>query len=128
VIDTTLANAAQEVLAVPSNPATHVSTAPPAARGAFGDSIALYYVLADSADSLDDMFQGARAALNSEARAIGSGDRRSRDYATRYSDFEARRDSAEALRTRRDRLRGRRDALRARLGSRLPAPAAPLRP
>jgi hypothetical protein len=129
VIDTTHASTAQEVLAAPSRPATVASTAPAATRGASGDSVALYYALADSADSLDAMFQRARASLNSEARAIdGASDRRARDYATRYAAFEARRDSAEMLRTRRDRLRVRRDALRTRLGNRIPASAAPLHP
>jgi hypothetical protein len=124
VLDTTLANATQEVLAVPFDPATLISTVHAPPREALADSIALYYALADSADSLDADFQRARAALNAEARALDTMDRRTRDYGTRYSELQARRDSAHALRTRRDRLRARRDALRARLGGRIPDRAA----
>jgi hypothetical protein len=120
VIDSTLVSATQEVLAVPFDPAPFAPAAHAAVGGASGDSIALYYAAADSADSLDASFQRARAALNSEARTLGRADRRSRDYAARYAAFEARRDSAEALRAHRDRLRARREALRARLGGRVP--------
>lgn len=122
--DTTLTRAGQEVLTAQDGPATVSSSAPPTARRAPSDSVARYYAAADSADSLDAEFQRARAALNSEARTLAGADRRSRDYAARYTAFEARRDSAEALRVRRDRLRARRDALRERLGGQLPAPAA----
>jgi hypothetical protein len=124
VNDTTLTRAGQEVLAAKANPAASAPGAPSSARRAPGDSVAIYYPVADSADSLDAAVQRERAALNSKARALAGADRRSRDYATRYSAFEARRDSAEALRVRRDRLRARREALHERLGGQITAPAS----
>ena len=80
-----------------------------------GRSIARYYAVADSADSLDAVFQRARDSLNREAKALARGDRRAAEYARRYDSHMRR--VAEAVRTRdaRDRARRRADAMRTQL-------------
>ena len=87
--------------------------------GPVGDSIARYYVLADSADSLDATFQEQRAALNRDARAMATADRRSPSYARQFDAYTRRVAAATRAREARDRLRRRASALRTRLGSRL---------
>lgn len=93
----------------------------PALQGPLRDSLTLYYAIADSGDSLDARFQRARTDLNATARTLSLGDRRSRDYATRYAAFQRRAKAANLERAARDRLRARRDTLHAWLGKRLPA-------
>jgi hypothetical protein len=89
------------------------------AAGPVGDSIARYYVLADSADSLDAAFQEQRAALNRDARAMAAADRRSASYAREFDGLMKRVAMATRTREARDRLRRRATVLRTRLGSRM---------
>lgn len=89
------------------------------AAGPVGDSIARYYALADSADSLDAAFQEQRAALNREARARTAADRRTPSYAREFDSYMKRVAAATRTREARDRLRRRATMLRARLGSRM---------
>lgn len=88
-----------------------------------GRSIARYYAVADSADSLDAVFQRARDSLNREAKALARGDRHAAEYARRYDSYMRR--VADAVRTReaRDRARRRAASLRSRLGDELQAEA-----
>jgi hypothetical protein len=91
------------------------------AAGPVGDSIARYYALADSADSLDGIFQEQRAALNRDARAMATVDRRTPSYAREFDAYMKRVATATRARESRDRLRRRATALRTRLGSRMSA-------
>lgn len=88
-----------------------------------GRSIARYYAVADSADSLDAVFQRARDSLNREAKALARDDRRAAEYARRYDSYMRR--VAEAVRTReaRDRARRRAGAMRTQLREALQAEA-----
>ena len=63
--------------------------------------------LEDSAAALDASFQQERDALNAEARALDSLDRRSPEYGRRFTAWRLRAIAAESLRARRDRLRTR---------------------
>ena len=89
------------------------------AAGPVGDSIARYYALADSADSLDAAFQEQRAALNRDARVMATADRRTRSYAREFDSYMKRVATATRTREARDRVRRRATALRARLGNRM---------
>ena len=89
------------------------------AAGPVGDSIARYYALADSADSLDAAFQEQRAALNRDARAMAAADRRAPSYAREFDAYMKRVATATRTREARDRLRRRASSLRARLGNRM---------
>lgn len=89
------------------------------AAGPVGDSIARYYALADSADSLGAAFQEQRAALNRDARAMTAADRRSPTYARQFDAYMKRVAVATRTREARDRLRRRATANRRRLGSRM---------
>lgn len=88
-----------------------------------GRSIARYYAVADSADSLDAVFQGARDSLNREAKALARGDRRAAEYARRYDSYMRRVAEAVLTREARDRARRRAATLRSRLGEDLQAEA-----
>jgi hypothetical protein len=89
------------------------------AAGPVGDSIARYYAIADSADSLGAVFQEQRTALNRDARAMATVDRRTPSYAREFDDYMTRVATATRTREARDRLRRRATALRTRLGSRM---------
>ena len=89
------------------------------ASGPVGDSIARYYALADSADSLDAAFQEQRATLNRDARVMAAADRRTPSYAREFDAYMKRVAAATSTREARDRLRRRANALRTRLGSRM---------
>jgi hypothetical protein len=82
-----------------------------------------YYAAADSADSLDAAFQGARDALNREARTLAQADRRAREYAHKYDAFMRRVAVATSTRETRDRARRRAASLRAQLGAHGPDPS-----
>lgn len=87
-------------------------------------SIARYYAVADSADSLDAAFGSARDSLNREARRLTSGDRRTPEYGKRYDAYMASVAAASRTREARDRARRRAAALRAQLGADAPDPGA----
>jgi hypothetical protein len=113
---------ARAVIASPVDPRTLLGTADGGA-GPRGRAIARYYAAADSADSLDVVFQRERTALNRDARRMAAADRRAADYAREYDRFTAR--LAIAMRTReaRDRARRRVAALRTELGANAPDPS-----
>jgi hypothetical protein len=79
-----------------------------------------YYAAADSADSLDAAFQGARDTLNRDARTLARADRRAREYAREYEAFMRRVAVATRTREARDRARRRAASLRAQLGAHAP--------
>jgi hypothetical protein len=111
-----------EALFLPADPSNVES--PPSSQSAVlhpsaGDSVARYQRLADSSDQLERRFQILRDALNREARALESVDRRSRAYAERFFAFRRREFEAEGIRHARDRVRSHTATLRARLAATL---------
>jgi hypothetical protein len=112
---------ARAVIASPVDPQTLRRTSSDVVASPRGRAIARYYAMADSADSLDVVFQRERSALNRDARRLAGADRRAPEYARDYDRFTAR--AARATRTReaRDRARGRAAALRTQLGVEAPA-------
>ena len=88
-------------------------------------AIARYYAIADSADSLDGVFQRERTALNRDARRLAGADRRAPDYARDYDAFMARVAVGTRNREARDRARRRAAALRAELGTSVPDASRP---
>lgn len=124
MVDTTGSPHAQEVLALPVDPAT--ITLPPEAaehetRGSpRADSIARFISLRDSAAMIHAQFQRERTTLNADAERFAALDRTSADYARAWDAHRARLLAAERLRTTRDRLRERAAALALRLGDAIP--------
>jgi hypothetical protein len=111
-----------EALFLPADPSNVES--PPSSQSAVlhpsaADSVARYQRLADSTDQLERRFQILRDALNREARALESVDRRSRAYAERFFAFRRRELEAERIRHARDRVRSHTATLRARLAATL---------
>jgi hypothetical protein len=111
-----------EALFLPADPSNVES--PPSSQSAVlhpsaADSVARYQRLADSSDRLERRFQILRDALNREARALESVDRRSRAYAERFFAFRRREFEAEGIRHARDRVRSHTATLRARLAATL---------
>jgi hypothetical protein len=112
------------VIASPIDPrALRAAVTPRSATGAFAKSIARYYAVADSADSLDRAFQVERHALNRDARRLARADRRAPAYSRDYDAFMSRVAIATRTREARDRARRRAASLRAQLGAHAPDPA-----
>jgi len=121
VTDTTQGDDAVEVLASPVDPSTVLASSA-VATGA-GDSIARYWRLRWTADSLDRRFQRERSTLNSQAVALRDSDRRTTSYAAAYERHQRETRGAESLRVERDHARHESDQLRAGLdkaGAHLP--------
>jgi hypothetical protein len=114
------------VIASPLDPrALRAAASPASATGALGKSVARYYAVADSADSLDRVFQHERDALNREARTLVRADRRASTYARDYDAFMSRVAIATRTREARDRARRRAASLRAQLGAHARGPSRP---
>jgi hypothetical protein len=112
------------VIASPVDPrAFRAAAASASAPDALAKSIARYYALADSADSLDRAFQRERDALNRDARRLVGADRRASSYARDYDALMSRVGVATRTREARDRARRRAATLRAQLGSHAPDPS-----
>lgn len=113
---------ARAVLASPVDPRTLREATHRSPTGALEKSIARYYAVSDSADSLDAAFRRVRDSLNREARGLIGGDRRAVEYGTRYDAYMSRVAVATRTREARDRARRRAAALRAQLGVNAPDP------
>ena len=112
---------ARAAIASPVDPRTlREARAVPTASRAVAGSIARYYAVSDSADSLDAAFRSARDSLNREARGLVGGDRRTVEYGRKYDAYMARVSDATRTREARDRTRRRAAALRAQLGADAP--------
>jgi hypothetical protein len=114
-------DSARAVIASPVDPRT-VRAAPPSrsVSEAVTKSIARYYAVSDSADSLDAAFRSTRDSLNRDARALTSADRRSSAYGERFDRYLARVAAATRTREARDRARRRAATLHAQLGANAP--------
>ncbi len=119
--DSTAAQDASVVLALPVDPATLREPDRSARGGAANDTLARLRALGDSVALLDAHFQAERGALNAEARSMHALDRRTPSYARRFDTFRTRAIAADSLRARRDRLRRREAAQRERLAHLLPS-------
>jgi hypothetical protein len=109
------------VIASPIDPRALRAAASPQSRpGPLAKSVARYYAVADSADSLDRAFQRERDALNRDARRLAQADRRAHAYAPDYDAFMSRVAMATRTREARDRARRRAASLRAQLGAHAP--------
>lgn len=101
VLDSSSARDSLEVVALPVDPASLHSpqerSDPPRSRATAADSLA----------AVDARFQQERAALDAEAVALRSGDRRSREYSRRFDAWHRRAVAADSMRALRDRLRAR---------------------
>jgi hypothetical protein len=116
VFSDTTAAAASRVVALPFDPAELPAAAPATIPdGPLGDSVRLALARRDSVARADAAFQEVRRTANEAARALAPLDRRSAEYAGRYTAWAALADSAERLRTRRDAHTRRFDALVSRL-------------
>jgi hypothetical protein len=112
---------ARSVIASPIDPrAFRDGGAPPTASGPWARSIARYYAVADSADSLDVAFQRERDVLNREATRLAGVNRRAPSYARDYDAFMRRVGAATRTREARDRTRRRASTLRTELGRHAP--------
>jgi hypothetical protein len=110
---------ARAVIASPVDPRMFLGTTD-AGDSPRSRAIARYYAAADSADSLDVVFQRERTALNRDARRMAAADRRAADYARDYDRFTSRLAGAMRTREARDRARRRVTALRTELGANAP--------
>ena len=109
------------VIASPIDPRALRAAAPAtSATGPVATSIARYYAVADSADSLDRAFQRERDLLNREGARLARADRRAAAYAGDYDAFMRRVAIATRTREARDRARRRAASLRAELGAHAP--------
>jgi hypothetical protein len=116
---------ARAVIASPVDPRTFGRTSSDVAGSPRGRAIARYYATADSADSLDVVFQRERTALNRDARRLAGADRRAAEYAHDYDRFMARVAAATRTREARDRARRRVAALEAEFRGNAPDPSRP---
>jgi hypothetical protein len=110
-------DSARVVIASPIDPRTVRAAPPPrSASEAVTKSIARYYAVADSADSLDAAFRRTRDSLNREARSLTGDDRRTSEYGERFDRYLAGVALATRTREARDRARRRAATLHAQLG------------
>ena len=101
VLDSSSGRDSLEVVALPIDPASlRSSKARPDAQPAGAAA-------ADSVAALDARFQRERIAVNAEAVALQSGDRRSAEYSKRFDAWHRRAVAADSMRALRDKLRAR---------------------